>query len=471
MTDIYEWSQMVAISPPTSSTTSSLPMLQTKYTFPRRLLCYKRHVLRGTRKHAPHLYRPMPTHPRHSRHLPRFRREIYCLEHHEFRSLFHRRARVSCYRHPVLENAPLILGLELGGLSSTIVAQEMATNPPTQSSKDVPEPTELAENYISGFTGDFYRNIAAWGHDNIYAASGNHLWQFHPTFQCGGGMQFDSAVSAVACGPMGMTLVATICGAVHLVYDQAVQSTIHSHSRVSCILWLRGSQAVVGDIRGSAHILDVYNWTLYRYRSFVAGTSAVCGMASDGDNRLLAIGCNDNACRVFSIKNRLRPSFKWKFPHNGAVKGVAFCPWCPTLLATGGGVCDKSLKFWHFPTGTLLATHRLGAQISSVYWSRTCKQLVVTFGFNDDGVILAVYTFPELNVTKQVRVQPQSYCRITSSSMNPDGDSILVAMDTGHIRRYRLWEVTQYTLAPVVGSVGSSLLDLSTGSLELPQWR
>lgn len=52
--------------------------------------------------------------------------------------------------------------------------------------------------------------------------------------------------------------------------------------------------------------------------------------------------------------------------HLAAVKAIAFCPWRPSLLATGGGSNDKMIHFFHTTSGTTLATIAVSAQVTSL---------------------------------------------------------------------------------------------------------
>ncbi|EER23609.1 WD domain, G-beta repeat containing protein [Coccidioides posadasii C735 delta SOWgp] len=67
--------------------------------------------------------------------------------------------------------------------------------------------------------------------------------------------------------------------------------------------------------------------------------------------------------------------------HYAAVKAISFAPWEPTLLATGGGADDQCIRFWHAPTGALLASLNVYAQVTSLIWSRTRREIAATFGY------------------------------------------------------------------------------------------
>ncbi|KAH8694836.1 WD40-repeat-containing domain protein [Ilyonectria robusta] len=70
-----------------------------------------------------------------------------------------------------------------------------------------------------------------------------------------------------------------------------------------------------------------------------------------------------------------------RWVHGAAVKAMAFCPWRRGLLATGGGSNDKCIHFFHTTSGTALATISVSAQVTSLIWSTTRREIAATFGW------------------------------------------------------------------------------------------
>lgn len=87
---------------------------------------------------------------------------------------------------------------------------------------------------------------------------------------------------------------------------------------------------------------------------------------------------------------------KYHLSHAAAVKAIAFAPWQPTLLATGGGTNDRMIHFYHTRTGVCLATINVFAQVTSLIWSQTRREIVATFGFAhpDHPYRIAVFAWP-----------------------------------------------------------------------------
>lgn len=84
------------------------------------------------------------------------------------------------------------------------------------------------------------------------------------------------------------------------------------------------------------------------------------------------------------------------FPHSAAVKAIAYAPWQPTLLATGGGSNDRQIHFHHTVSGSTLAVINVDAQVTSLSWSWTRREIVATFGYAqpEHDIRIAVFAWP-----------------------------------------------------------------------------
>ncbi|CAF3572872.1 hypothetical protein FGRA07_07984 [Fusarium graminearum] len=184
----------------------------------------------------------------------------------------------------------------------------------------------------------------------------------------------------------------------------------------------------------------------------------VCGLAWSYDGRLFASGGNDNLCCLFDaeqvVGQRLEPTIpgngyrarieassayggietrvtqlinipqsedgfaaqlrlvpnatdavrclgpsiaKHHWNHDAAVKAIAFCPWRRGLVATGGGSNDKCIHFFHTPSGAALATISVSAQVTSLIWNTTRREIAATFGYPspEHPYRVSVFSWPE----------------------------------------------------------------------------
>jgi meiosis-specific APC/C activator protein AMA1 len=167
----------------------------------------------------------------------------------------------------------------------------------------------------------------------------------------------------------------------------------------------------------------------------------ICGLSFSTDGALFATGGNDNLCCLFRTNEVTRPSCdpgptteevflgtagirrihsvagqnhvkeivsgaeKHRWVHGAAVKAIAFCPWRDGLIATGGGSNDKCIHFFHTSSGACLATISVAAQVTSLIWSTTRREIAATFGYAqpEHPYRIAVFSWPEC---KQVAAVP-----------------------------------------------------------------
>ncbi|KAL2700097.1 hypothetical protein AAEP93_008620 [Penicillium crustosum] len=96
---------------------------------------------------------------------------------------------------------------------------------------------------------------------------------------------------------------------------------------------------------------------------------------------------------------------KHRLMHSAAVKAIAFAPWQSSLLATGGGTNDRAIHFYHTRSGACLATINVFAQVTSLIWSETQREIAATFGYAqpDHPFRIAVFAWPSC---AQVAVVP-----------------------------------------------------------------
>ncbi|CAK7264174.1 hypothetical protein SEPCBS57363_000937 [Sporothrix epigloea] len=177
------------------------------------------------------------------------------------------------------------------------------------------------------------------------------------------------------------------------------------------------------------------------------------------------------------VRQLNRGTETWRWEHGAAVKAIDFCPWQDGLVATGGGSSDRCIRFFHSTSGTPLATIFVSAQVTSLVWSTTRREIAATFGFTHPihPVRIAVYSWPDC---KQVAAIPwegkhralygiscsqsgRRHGRKPKSKERPathklkDG-CIAVASSEANIKFYELWPSDDKPILTGVGMLGGS---------------
>ncbi|KAL8739879.1 MAG: hypothetical protein Q9190_007357, partial [Brigantiaea leucoxantha] len=186
-------------------------------------------------------------------------------------------------------------------------------------------------------------------------------------------------------------------------------------------------ELLVGDDHGTVYYyatewlnnfqVDLHGWngSMSLLAKISIHTQQICGLFWSPDGEYFASGANDNLCCLFEVKEILAPRetsetrgargrkstepsstspgeqnrvlnidegrLKQKWAHSAAIKAIAFCPWQRGLIATGGGSNDRAIHFYHTFSGACLATIDVQAQVTSLIWSTSRREIAATFGY------------------------------------------------------------------------------------------
>ena len=332
-----------------------------------------------------------------------------------------------------------------------------------------PPPAELTATslvHAPGLTNDFYFNLVSWSNtsNNIMVALNRfaYMWEL-TTHQVDPILYHEyHTISCVSCSGGNWAALGTVAGKVFLV-DQNFKNKVVAHyegqgNTIHSICWVDDNLMLASDHTGEVVLLGIHSRQLVVQYRFHHHRQLVCGIAINRDRSQVAFGSNDNTVSVWDVTKITAPKLQCVLSHTAAVKAMAFCPWTKSLLATGGGTRDRSIKFWHTHSGSLLHTFLAGAQVTCIMWSQYQRQLVATYGFGHTGPALVVYRYPGMEAVG--RAMALAAVRILAATISPDGTQVCVATNDATIRIYRLWKET----GRITGHrFGSDIIDLAEG--------
>ena len=113
-----------------------------------------------------------------------------------------------------------------------------------------------------------------------------------------------------------------------------------------------------------------------------------------------------------------------------AVKALAWCPWQPSLLASGGGSADHHVRFWNAATGACVSSVDVQSQVSGLLWSREHRELVSAHGSNN----LSLWKYPSM--VKMAEFTGHS-ARVLHMATSPDGTTVCSAAADETLRFWR----------------------------------
>eukprot|EP01132_Coremiostelium_polycephalum_P002092 gene2092-2579_t len=211
---------------------------------------------------------------------------------------------------------------------------------------------------------------------------------------------------------------------------------------------LRGHSGRVGALAWNNYILssgsadtNIFNHDVRiqnHHVSTLAGhTQEVCGLKWSHDGQQLASGGNDNIVNIWDVNNDAgfeTPLHTFE-QHTAAVRALAWCPFQPSLLATGGGAADRTIRFWNTQTGVCLNSIDTMSQVCSLQWSTTYKELVSSHGFSQNQ--LCVWKYPTMVKVAELTGHTS---RALHTAISPDGETIVSASGDETLRFWRIFE-------------------------------
>lgn len=170
----------------------------------------------------------------------------------------------------------------------------------------------------------------------------------------------------------------------------------------------------------------------HKVATLTGHTQEVCGLKWSTDFRYLASGGNDNLVNIWSgvtgsnagvnTSSDVTQALHTFNQHHAAVRALAWCPWQPNVIATGGGTADRCIKFWNVNNGSLIDSIDSKSQVCSLLWSKTYKEIISAHGYANNQ--LTIWKYPSM--VKQCELTGHT-ARVLQMAMSPDGSTVMSA--------------------------------------------
>lgn len=130
--------------------------------------------------------------------------------------------------------------------------------------------------------------------------------------------------------------------------------------------------------------------------------------------------------------------------------------WSPShasVLATGGGTNDRSIKLWNVSSGTLLKSVNAESQVSALIWSDAYREILSSHGFTKHQ--LSLWKYPEMTKVGEMMGHTG---RVLQMALSPDSTTVATVGADETLRFWRIFPPTKTAKDLKVGKAKSSTL-------------
>ncbi|KAF7653013.1 hypothetical protein LDENG_00088200 [Lucifuga dentata] len=195
-----------------------------------------------------------------------------------------------------------------------------------------------------------------------------------------------------------------------------------------------------GSRSGHIHHHDV-RMENHHVATLTGHSQEVCGLTWSPDGRYLASGGNDNMVYVWprvqegGISSDGQPVRRWS-EHQGAIKALAWCPWQPNILASGGGTSDRHIRIWNVNSGSCISSLDTQSQISSLVFAPNYKELVSAHGYVHNNV--CIWKYPSLSKVAELNGHED---RVLNLTLSPDSSTVATVAGDETVRLWKSFEL------------------------------
>jgi len=247
-----------------------------------------------------------------------------------------------------------------------------------------------------------------------------------------------------------------------MIWDASAQKlvrTLAGHSaRVASLSWNPAQKNMLSSGGRDSIVLnhDIRAGPGASSVKLVGHRQEVCGLKWSPDGTTLASGGNENYLCLWdaSMSGRREGETTPRViltEHKAAVKALAWAPFSRSLLASGGGTADRTIKFWNAGTGALQNSIDTGSQVCSLLWSPHKKELVSSHGFSQNQLVL--WAYPSMAKLKEFTGHT---ARVLHLDQSPDGSTVVSAAADETLRFWSIFGSPRKSAGQAVQFMGGS---------------
>lgn len=176
--------------------------------------------------------------------------------------------------------------------------------------------------------------------------------------------------------------------------------------------------------------------------SFHGHSQEVVGMQWSYDERVLASGSGDKTVRLWDSSlcgERTSKSLFTLDDHIGSVRAVQFCNFKSSMLATGGGLEDKTIKTWNINSGELLKSVSTESAVNSIVFNAEYREMMSAHSTGN----LCIWKYPSYSQTALLNGHVPY--RALSLAVSPCGQYVMSAGGDETLKTWNVFKVDKST--------------------------
>ncbi|KAI7863962.1 WD40-repeat-containing domain protein [Spinellus fusiger] len=291
---------------------------------------------------------------------------------------------------------------------------------------------------------DYYLNLLDWSCHNVVAIAlerSVYLWNAESGTTTLLDTDSDESVTSLIWSEDGTMLAVAKDNGTTDLWDAYQNTRLRSMEGPNCRVGVLSWDKCI--VSGGAQNGIIYNHDVrlkeHKVSEWAGHDEEVCGLEWRSDGGFLASGGNDNLINVWD--NRFTTPIMTRREHISAVKALAWCPWNPNILASGGGRDDKKIHFWDTIKNKIITTFTADSQITSLQWSLQHREIASTHGMPHNNII--VWDYDTGNTIADIKAHDS---RILHSALSPDGEVLATSSADENLKFWTIFEQKNTTL-------------------------
>ena len=113
----------------------------------------------------------------------------------------------------------------------------------------------------------------------------------------------------------------------------------------------------------------------------------ILGLKIHRSSPLIASSGGDALVKIWDLRKMDNPILTYE-EHQTSIKALVWSPLEPNIIASAGGLVDRTIRIWNTTTGQTLHSIDTGSQVCNLLWNEEYNEIFSTHGFSQNHLAL-----------------------------------------------------------------------------------